>query len=199
MAQNAIEEIFTILPYESAIAMRRGMEFGICSSVLLLCHCAYLVAAYWDSSSPADSFLRALSVGRLMCAIPRFRFWFETHQQFVRARLAATPQLATQQMIWIYANPSRLERVLLFTYYIWLLLVSVLVGLGMHPCRYVHACICLHMHAGMCAGSQRANQAEMHANEKNGMQTRVHASCMQAGIHHMPTDMCMHVQTGTGL
>ena len=97
---------------------------------LLVSHCVYLVIEHQDSDEFLDTILRLICIVRIVCAVPRPYFWFHTRKQFIEARYQPTPQLVSQRLLGIYANPFRIERALLMFYYLWLIVVFVLVCLA---------------------------------------------------------------------
>ena len=101
-------------------------DFGILGC-LLVSHCVYLVIEHQDSDEFLDTILRLICIVRIVCAVPRPYFWFHTRKQFIEARYQPTPQLVSQRLLGIYANPFRIERALLMFYYLWLIVVFVLV------------------------------------------------------------------------
>ncbi|KAF4678305.1 hypothetical protein FOL47_000034 [Perkinsus chesapeaki] len=131
-----IIEMFNMFPHESGIVMRRGVELGMICSAVLIAHCAYIIAYYWPKEgllesnlSFFDRLLLLLCVIRVVAAIPRPFFWFKTRKLFVEARYEPTPQLVAQRLIDIYSHPFRVERWLLWSYYIWLGFTTALLWL----------------------------------------------------------------------
>lgn len=117
-------EMFALFPHESAVVMQRGIELGIVCSSLLVIHCMWLVLQFWPNERFTDQLLSGLCVARVVCAVPRPYFWFWTRKLFVEARYEPTPQLVTQRLLQIYANPFVVERGLLLLYYGWLAIVT---------------------------------------------------------------------------
>lgn len=122
-------EMFTLFPHESAVVMQRGIELGIVCSCLLVAHCSWIVVHFWPSEGFTESLLSGLCVARIICAVPRPYFWLRTRRLFVEARYQPTPQLVTQRLLDIYANPFGVERGLLLFYYGWLALITCAVWL----------------------------------------------------------------------
>jgi hypothetical protein len=72
-----------------------------------------------------DLSLEILLLFRLLCAIPRPYYWVNSWKKFTHARFQPTPDMITQELIQIYNNPLPAEKVLLYLYYVWLGVSSV--------------------------------------------------------------------------
>jgi hypothetical protein len=123
-ADSPMAEMFALFPHESAVVMQRGIELGIVCSSVLVVHCMYLVLQFWPNERLSDRILCCLCIARVVFAVPRPYFWFWTRKLFVEARYEPTPQLVTQRLLQIYANPFVVERGLLLLYYGWLGIVT---------------------------------------------------------------------------
>merc|ERR1719159_2415830 len=86
-----------------------------------------LVMQFWPSDIYPDGILRSFCVARIVCAVPRPYFWFQTRKLFVEARYQPTPQLVTQLLLDIYTHPFGVERGLLLFYYGWLACITLIV------------------------------------------------------------------------
>lgn len=126
-ADSPMAEMFALFPHESAAVMQRGIELGILCSSLLVVHCVYLILQFWHADRFLDRLLNGLCIARVVCAVPRPYFWFWTRKLFVEARFEPTPQMVTQRLLEIYANPFVVERWLLLVYYAWLGIVTTVV------------------------------------------------------------------------
>ncbi|KAF4673460.1 hypothetical protein FOL47_010512 [Perkinsus chesapeaki] len=131
-----IADMFTFYPIESVIVMKKGLELGMISSTILLVHCFCIILSNWPSGgmltsdeSFMDKLLLLLCSLRILIALPRPLFWFKTRREFTEARYMATPQQVTERLIDIYSHPYKLERTLLYTYYVWLGCVTALLWL----------------------------------------------------------------------
>lgn len=153
-------EMFTLYPHESAIVMCRGIELGIICSCGLVLHCAWLLLQSSASTSTFDYILRCLCIARVVCAIPRPYYWFKTRTRFLEARFQPTPQLVTKQLLYIYASPFKVERVLFVFYYSWLFVATIILLLfraqapGFADQLWKHCCMnvaSIFLHRVVCA------------------------------------------------
>jgi len=125
-----MSELFESFPHESGIVMQRGIEIGIVFSSFLISHCLYILSIVNRSDSPyplMDICLEVALFARVVLSIPRPYVWLSTWKKFVRARRQPTPQLVAEALSGIYNNQNGLEKFLLYFYYGWLSLVSVVV------------------------------------------------------------------------
>lgn len=123
-----IMELFTSFPHESGIVMQRGIELGLVVSTTLLGHSLYILSSHDRSSSVhpyMDLFFESVLLLRVIFAIPRPYIWLNTWKKFTLARAQPTPQLVGEALTHIYTNQNRIEKCLLYFYYGWLLLTSV--------------------------------------------------------------------------
>ena len=125
-----MSELFESFPHESGIVMQRGIEIGIVFSSFLISHCLYILSIADRSLSPypiMDIGLEIALFARVILSIPRPYVWLSTWRKFVRARRQPTPELVAEALSGIYNNQNGLEKFLLYFYYGWLALVSVVV------------------------------------------------------------------------
>lgn len=73
-----------------------------------------------------DAVLLWLCIFRIVCALPRPYYWLRTRRDFIHARYAQTPQLVAVRLERVYSRTSKIERFLLITYYVWLVVMTIL-------------------------------------------------------------------------
>ena len=121
-------ELFTSFPHESGIVMQRGIELGLIVSTTLLGHSLYILNSHDRASSTypsMDLFFESALLLRVIFAIPRPYIWLNTWKKFTRARAQPTPQLVGEALTRIYTHQNKIEKFLLYFYYGWLLITSV--------------------------------------------------------------------------
>ena len=118
-----------MFPHESGIVMQRGVEMGMVLSTSLVAHSLYLLNSVDRAESPhpnMDLVFEFFLLVRVISAIPRPYLWLSIRSKFIHARAQATPQQVAEALLGIYNNQTSLEKFLLYFYYIWLLVTSLL-------------------------------------------------------------------------
>ena len=127
-----MDDILLHFPHESAIVTLRSIELGAASSLLLVCHCAYICVRFSSSlADRLDVFLLAAGALRLLLSLPRPLYWLRMHRMYREARYLPTPQHVSRRLQQLRLAPPGSEAALVVFFHAWL--GSMLLLLWLQP------------------------------------------------------------------